>query len=90
MPLDPETLVKLDDVVDIRIHGLPLAEPEILASALRRITSFQGVLSGTIYVQPRESNGWIEYITRTNFKDGGGMTVGVLQRQPGGDIEWHS
>lgn len=46
--------------------------------------------SATIYVNKRESSGWLEYIIVYKFADGHALTVGAIQREVGGKIEFHS
>ncbi len=90
MSLTPEQLNQLDSTLVITVRGIALAEPEHLLAALKRVATFEGACAAAIFVQPREDSGWIEYITQTDFKGGGGITVGVLQRTPDGPVEYHS
>jgi hypothetical protein len=74
----------------IEIHNRDDAEPEHLEAALRCALRHQHLERVDIYVAPREASGWIEYIVRTSYTTGGGMTLGVIQRKPGEPVECHS
>ena len=82
----------------IEIHDRELAEDELLAAAVKTALRHQHVIYAEIFVQERvpldapdwKHPGWIEYITRIDYEPGGSMTLGILQRKPGAEIECHS
>lgn len=43
-----------------------------------------------IYVDKRLPTGWIEYIMAIEYKGGGRLTIGAIQRELGGQYEFHS
>jgi len=67
-----------------------LAEPQFLGEVLARLAQHQHVDHAEIYVQPREANGWIEYIMCIKYIDSGKLTIGCLQRKNGAQTEFHS
>lgn len=75
---------------EITIHDRELAEDEHLHTAMRVVLRHQRVERAEIFVSPRDSTGWLEYIVRLKYATGGGMTIGVIQRNVGEGIECHS
>lgn len=73
------TIVDIDD-----------AEPAHLIAALSIIARHQHLSEAKVFVNKRTSEGWLEYIVVTKYATGGGMTIGVIQRRPGAEIECHS
>lgn len=49
-----------------------------------RVTSVQ------IFPKAPEKNGWLEWLLVYEFVDGGKLTVGMIQREPNGEVEFHS
>jgi hypothetical protein len=39
---------------------------------------------------PRKRDGWLEFLTVINYRDTGKLTLGCIQRKPGGEFEFHS
>lgn len=82
----------------IEFHDVVQAEDEMLMAATKVALRHRHVQRADIYVSPRTPSdapawqhpGWIEYIVRLNYENGGGMTVGVLQRDRNSPIECHS
>lgn len=62
----------------------------LLQAVLARILSHRNVKAATVYCSGREKSGWCEHIMRLEYEDGGGMTIGAIQRQPGNTFEFHS
>lgn len=38
----------------------------------------------------RHNDGLLEWILRYEWETGGGITIGMIQRQPGAEVEYHS
>lgn len=82
----------------IEIIDAELAESEALSMALERIGRHQHLASAKIFVQPRvpldapewKSPGWLEYILRLTYESAHTITIGMIQRRPGGKFEFHS
>ncbi len=74
----------------ITINNREQADPEHLEKALRCALRHETAVEANIYVQPRRDNGWLEYVVRVTYESGGGMTIGVIQRTPGAEVECHS
>lgn len=81
---------KQDSQLTINISGIDLAEPELLLAALERIITFHQPRLANVFVSERDADGCAQYLTSTKFEGEGGMIVGILQRQPGAEIERHS
>lgn len=83
--------------MNITIFDYQDHEPEFLDACIRRAKQHENVLEVRIYVNPRETRqgksnpcGWIEYIMMFLYKDGGTLTVGAIQRELHGEMEFHS
>lgn len=82
----------------IEIHDRELAEDEALLKALTLAQRHQNVERCDIFISPRvpldsppyKNPGWLEYLVRFTYSTGGGMVVGLIQRQPGESYECHS
>lgn len=49
--------------------------------------------ASTIRIYPsarRPGEAFLEWIMRIEYRDGGGITIGCVQREPGGPLEFHS
>jgi hypothetical protein len=44
----------------------------------------------TIFPSAPNKDGWLEWILKYEFIDGGTMTIGAIQREPNGVVEFHS
>lgn len=44
----------------------------------------------TIFPSGPNKDGWLEWILKYEFVDGGGLTVGAIQREPNATVEFHS
>lgn len=82
----------------IEIISPELAESEALEKALARIAYHRNVERATVFVNPRvpldapewKQPGWLEYLIKFKYSEGGSMTVAMIQRKPGGRYEFHS
>lgn len=90
MSLTPDMLDKLDSRLDIVVTGIGLAEPEHLAATLARVARYQHLATVRVVCNAREKSGWIEYLLQMTFTTGGRLTVAVIQRKPGEQLEYHS
>lgn len=62
-----------------------------VAAHVRRYVNEERVLKLTVCPRTeRDSSGLLEWILRYEFENGGGITVGMIQREPGGEVEYHS
>jgi hypothetical protein len=48
------------------------------------------VSSVTIFPSQPDKDGFLEWIMKYEFATGGGMTIGAIQREPNGPVEFHS
>lgn len=79
--------------MNLNIVDFQDAEIDHLQACIVRAAWMAGggnVKTATIYVTPRDKHGWLEYITRYEYENGGGLTVGAIQREPGAPVEFHS
>ena len=71
-----------------------LAETEAIEAALTRIDRVlpadENRGTAILRLAQREPNGWLEYLLHYDFYSGGKLTVGMVQRQPGAEFEFHS
>ena len=74
----------------VTIVDIANAETPHLIAALSIAARHQHLSEAKVFVSPRTSEGWLEYIVVTKYATGGGMTIGVIQRRPGAEIECHS
>lgn len=86
---------KLDSRLTIEVvsSALALEEPAALAAALTRVQRMArsgNLESARIVADRRELSGSLHWIIQFTFTTGGALTVGQLQRVPGGDYEYHS
>ena len=62
-----------------------------VAHHVRRYCNQERVLNLKVYPRAeRDSTGMLEWIMRYEWETGGGITIGVIQRQPGAEVEYHS
>ena len=62
-----------------------------VAAHVRRYVNEERVLNLKVYPRKeRDSSGMLEWILRYEFEEGGGITIGMIQREPGGEVEYHS
>lgn len=86
----------------VEVHG-DLGEagcnnPQLLDACLRRIKRYEHLKKVNLFLSPRipadapphKHPGWCEYLMVLTFESGCRLTVGVIQRQPGANIEFHS
>ena len=86
----------------VEVHG-DLGEagcnnPQLLDACLRRIKRYEHLKKANLFLSPRvpadapphKHPGWCEYLMVLTFESGCRLTVGVIQRQPGANIEFHS
>lgn len=62
----------------------------LLQAVLQRVSMHQNVEDVRVYANRRDAEGWLEFITIFRYRDGGSLTVGALQREPGAPFEFHS
>lgn len=86
----------------ILIHNVEEAEGPALAQATERVLRFYGIrpaeepnpgfekLDADIFCFPRSIDGWLQYTLRLPYSEGGGMSVAMIQREPGAGWEFHS
>ena len=86
----------------ILIHNVEEAEAEALAQATERVLRFYGIKPGDdpnpaldkvdadVFCFPRQADGWLQYTLRLPYSEGGGMSVAMIQREPGAGWEFHS
>ena len=80
----------------ITIHNYEVHEPEFLAKVLHRASFHQDVYSIDVYCNERagklrsDPEGWCEYILRIEYRSGGKLTIGCIERSLGADMEFHS
>lgn len=62
-----------------------------VAAHVRRYCNQERVLNLKVFPRTkRDSSGMLEWILRYEFEEGGGITIGMIQRQPGAEVEYHS
>lgn len=82
--------------MEITIHNVELAEQPALAKVLDRVTWHWRATKADIYCAPRADGsgynpaGWLEYLLRMEYDDGGKLTIGCLERSAGAEMEFHS
>lgn len=82
----------------VHIHDAHQAEDRLLFDVLKRVRNYEQAQEVNIYVQPRvpadapayKHPGWLEYIVRVDFADGGKLTIGAIQRTSDAATEFHS
>lgn len=55
-----------------------------------KLIARQRFTTALVTVSPREPSGWLEYVVTGHYERGGSLTVGVIQREPGAEVECHS
>ena len=62
-----------------------------VAAHVRRYCNEERVLKVVVCPRTeRDSSGMLEWILRYEFETGGGITIGMIQRQPGEEVSYHS
>lgn len=62
-----------------------------VAAHVRRYCNEERVLNLKVFPRTeRDSSGMLEWILRYEWETGGGITIGMIQRAPGAEIEYHS
>lgn len=62
-----------------------------VANHVRRYCNEERVLNLKVFPRTeRDSSGMLEWILRYEWETGGGITIGMIQRAPGAEIEYHS
>ncbi len=79
----------------IEIINFEASEPAMLQTCLERVRRWFGPMIRDsapceIHCTARESSGWLQYILKLTYPEGGQMWVGAVQRQPGAEVEFHS
>lgn len=77
------TITIFQDGVDVDTEHLQAA----LKLAARHVHAADRI---DVYTSNREPSGWLEYIVVMRYVAGGSLTVGVIQRTPGAEVECHS
>ena len=62
----------------------------LLQAVLQRAQAHHNVEKVEVYAATRDGTGWLEFEMRYLYRDGGRLTVGALQREPGAPFEFHS
>jgi hypothetical protein len=81
----------MPNLITINRDGVAVDE-EFLAVVLARTVrhlSNEGS-EAVIFTNDREPSGWLEYTLCLKYANGGGMTIGCIQRTIGGAVEFHS
>lgn len=97
----PTEYEKMDSECNIKIMSVAYSEQEpamlaaVLARAARWAHSAESILIHCnarvpANAPPHKSPGWLEYGMRVNYKGGGGITIGAIQRSIDAEIEFHS
>jgi hypothetical protein len=79
------TTATLYNVEELSDDNAPL-----LVECVKRVAIYQSLRDAAIHIQPRTAEGWLEFILQFAYEDGGKLTIGALQRQPGAPFEYHS
>ena len=62
-----------------------------VANHVRRYCNDERVLNLKVFPRKeRDSSGMLEWILRYEWETGGGITIGMIQRQPGAEVEYCS
>lgn len=77
------------------VLGATRTDEEIMrdgvAAHVRRYCNEERVLNLKVFPRTeRDSSGMLEWILRYEWETGGGITIGMIQRAPGAEIEYHS
>lgn len=84
--LAPVTIHGLENLVDADDDAMKL-----LRATLQRLAPFQHVQSIALYCDARNSEGWLEFVAKITFTEGGRpFVLGCIQRTVGGEFEFHS
>lgn len=90
---------KLDSRLDIEVVSIQLAEPALLADCLAKLAQYShNAVQARIVCQERvpqdapahRQHGWCEYLLCLEFRDGGSLIMGAIQRTLGAKTEFHS
>lgn len=74
------------DDYDVETRTIPL-----IADLLKRVARHVGVVSVIIFeANDSTAKGWAEATARISYKDGGGFTLGAIQRDETRQYEFHS
>lgn len=73
----------------VTVHGMQNLDAEHLYAALLLVPRHRP-RTADVYIEPRKPDGWLEYIVRLEYQNGGGMTIGVIQRNINERVEYHS
>lgn len=87
----------MDKTIRIEIQGYDEGEDEALDKAVQLVWRHRASRA-TIFVHPRipsdaepyRNPGWLEYLVRMTYESGAELTVGMIQRRPGAEYEYHS
>lgn len=74
----------------IEIHDRGDAEDAALQAALQRIALHQHLERVDVFIEPRKKDGWLEYGIKFQYAPAGQLFVGMIQREPGANFEFHS
>lgn len=84
--------------MQITIHSSEIAEPEALIKAVERVNRWGETGVAEIFCRPRvaldapEYNmpGWLEYHIMIHMPNNRKYVIGMIQRSPGAEYEFHS
>lgn len=82
-------------------NNTPLAEDDIplaekVIALIQRHNHSDNLKWADVYIDARKpatamsDPGWLEWLVQLRYHSGGGMTIGVIQRRVGADVECHS
>jgi hypothetical protein len=68
------------------------ADPGMFQAVFERVILRHGPQAESIDIYPsdRKPDGWLEWLCRVQYRGGGALTIGAIQRQPGGEYEFHT
>ena len=87
------TADELTSLCAINIHGAAFTdkEPSMLYNVMGRVSSHVPRAKRIdLYCMERNENGWLEWSMDVVYLSGGTIHIGIIQREPGADVEYHS
>lgn len=77
-------------MTQLAIYAFEQAELPVLNDVLMRIAQHQHVAVTEVFVRPRASDGWLEYLAVLRYEDGSKLTIGCIQRGLNQPTEFHT
>lgn len=96
--MDPNQLLLYPTITMRGVEYLDTDDAEyvlLMHACVQRMRQYQHADHINFALAPREpatssTPGWLEFMYTIQFRDGGTLTVGAIQRKPGEPFEFHS